>query len=68
MRGEGEEERDMMNRRGHTEYAKCSTDTVFHLRYYNILNLQYWYVDFRLGFKESYIFPWTLAACEFLKS
>ena len=54
-----------MNKRGQTEYAKCSTDTVFYLRYYNILNLQYWYVDFGLGFKKSGIFPWTMAAVNF---
>ena len=57
-----------MNRGGYTEYAKCSTDTVIYLRYYNFLYLQYWYVNFRLGLKENYIFPWTLAAVNFLKA
>ena len=47
MRGEGQEERDEMNRRGHNEYAECSTGTVLYRRYFNFLNLQY--VDFRLG-------------------
>ena len=65
MRGEGNEERDKMNRRVHTEYSKCSTVTVFYLRYYNILNLHTVYVYFRLGFKENYIFPWNLAALDF---
>ena len=69
MRGEGKDERDEMNRRGHTEYAKCSTGTVFYrhfyCRNYNIIKTYIQYVDFRLGFKENYIFPQTLAALNF---
>ena len=54
MRGEGKDERDEMNRRGHTEYAKCSTGTVFYrhfyCRNYNIIKNLHTVRRFQVGF------------------